>query len=323
MDKTYISKQDGLKLFHLWLLFLAGLQLVLSADGETTELDNNDEGSSLNCTIVGPDYVTVGVPSSFGCYCSCAECTYSMSADVPSAQGQDYMLAFVLRSWKPAVTVNCTVTDSNTQGTDTITKHLQVLAGPANVTISGPSLMTPSMKYTYSCHAYCRPSCTYAWRADKGPWVGGPGNVVSVSPKADDKFKILTCKATNTVSGLYVTASENIAVVAGPSEIQIKGPELIDIGQKYRFECTCECLPSCQYAMSMGSHTVRGKVVDITVDHPQKSVTVTCKAENTASKKTTSASRTIQVKGLNSSTRPEETSAVLLVAFIISAVFML
>ncbi|XP_051248497.1 uncharacterized protein LOC127358947 [Dicentrarchus labrax] len=329
MDNTYISKQNG---GHshlsrlLLLLFVAGLQTVLSTDGETPELDDDDiEDQKFNCTIFGPDYVTVGVPSSIECAANCPECTYSMSLDGQSAQGQGNVLAFTVNSWAEALTVTCTATDDETKLTATTTKKLQVLAGPANVSITGPELMNPAVSHTYSCHAYCRPSCTYAWKIDKGPWISGQGNVISVTPREMDNSKILICKATNSVSGLFVAATRNIAVISGPSEIQIKGADVIEMSKKYKFVCTAECLPSCRYVSSVDSQTVRGNVIEMTVDHPFKSVTLKCEAQNTASRKTATASKTIQITGSDRSlsTRPGETSAVLLLAFIVSAAFTL
>lgn len=86
------------------------------------------------------------------------------------------------------------------------------LAGPANVSISGPDLMNPTVSHTYSCHAYCRPTCHYTWRIDKGAWIGGQGNVISINPREEDNYKTLVCKATNSVSGMFVAATRNIAV---------------------------------------------------------------------------------------------------------------
>nr|XP_046234695.1 uncharacterized protein LOC124053509 isoform X3 [Scatophagus argus] len=215
MDNTYIPKQNGRhsKISKvLLLLFLAGLQPVLSADELTPELDNTaEEEWTLNSTIVGPDYVTVGVPSSVACYASCLACTYSMSLDRQVAQGQGNVLAFTVNSWVDTLTVTCSVTDDNAR-LSTTTKKIQVLAGPANVSITGPDLMNPMVSHTYSCHAHCWPSCTYAWRTDEGPWISGQGNVISITPQEMDNFKILICKATNSVSGLFVTANRNIAV---------------------------------------------------------------------------------------------------------------
>lgn len=85
-------------------------------------------------------------------------------------------------------------------------------AGPANVSVTGPNLMNPTVSHTYSCHANCRPSCTYAWRIDKGPWISGHGNVISITPREMDDSKVLICKATNSVSGLFAAATRDIAV---------------------------------------------------------------------------------------------------------------
>ncbi|XP_044042272.1 uncharacterized protein LOC122871337 isoform X2 [Siniperca chuatsi] len=327
MDNTEISKQNGGHsnfIGLLLLLFLAGLQPVLSTDGENPELDD-DEGQKITCIIVGPDYVTVGVPSSVECDSNCPECTYSMSLDGQSAQGQGNVLAFTVNSWVEALTVTCTATDDGAQLTATTTKQLQVLAGPANVSITGPDLMNPTVSHTYSCHAYCRPSCNYAWKTDKGPWISGQGNVISITPQEMAKSRLLICKATNSVSEMFVAATRNIDVIFGPSEVQIKGPNVVEIAGKYKFMCTAECLPSCRYVFSVDSQTVRGNVIEITVDHPLKSVTLKCEAQNTASRKTATIIKTVQITGSdpNLSTRPEETSGVLLLAFIISAAFTL
>ncbi|XP_068572867.1 protogenin A-like [Cebidichthys violaceus] len=329
MDNTAISKKYGgrsnLRRLLL-LLFLAGLQPVLSTDGEKPELDDdNENGEKINCTIVGPDYVTVGVPSSVECDTDCRACTFSMSLDGQSAQGQGNVLAFTVNSWVEALTVTCAVTSDGTGLTATTTKRLQVLAGPANVSITGPDLMHPSVSHTYSCHSYCRPSCTYAWKTDKGPWISGQGNVISITPQEMDSSKLLMCKATNSVSGLFVVATRYIAVISGPSKVQIIGPDGIEIAEKYKFVCTAECLPSCRYVSSMNGQTVRGNVIETMVDHPLKSVTLKCEAQNTASKRTATASKTVQIarSDRNLSARPEEASAVLLLAFIISAAWPL
>ncbi len=81
----------------------------------------------LDFTISGPDYVTVGVPSSVECTSSCFSCTYSMSLDGQSAQGQGNVLAFTVNNWIETLTVTCTLTDDTSQKTTTTTKQIQVL----------------------------------------------------------------------------------------------------------------------------------------------------------------------------------------------------
>ncbi|KAK5848797.1 hypothetical protein PBY51_008489 [Eleginops maclovinus] len=322
MDHTYTSKKNG---GHsdlcrlLLLLFLTGLQPVLSADGEP-EPDDGDNRGEISCAIVGPDYVTVGVPSSVECLANCPACTYSMTLDEQTAQGQGNVLAFTVSSWVDALTVTCTAAeDDQGRSATTSTKKLQVLDGPANVSITGPSLLHPSVSHTYSCHARCRPSCTYAWRIDEGPWISGQGNVLSITPLEIDNSKTLVCKATNSVSGLFVAATQNIEVTSGPSEIHIKGPDVISISEKQQFVCSAECQPSCRYVSSVNSQTVRGNMMEVTVDHPLKSVTLKCEAQNTASRRTATATKTVQISESfrSLSSRPEESS--LLLAFILSA----
>ncbi|XP_071358669.1 uncharacterized protein [Trachinotus anak] len=328
MESTYTSKQNG---GHsnlsrlLLLLILTGLQPALSSDGKQPELDDDDDNNGVKVSIVGPDYVTVGVPSSIECDAKCPTCTYSMSLDGQKAQGQGNVLAFTVTSWMEALTVTCTATQEDTGLTATTTKQLQVLAGPANISISGPDLMNPTVSHTYSCHAYCRPSCIYAWKTDNGPWISGQGNVISITPREMDNSKFVICKATNSVSGLFVAATRNITVTSGPAEVQIKGPDIIQIAEKYKFVCTADCQPSCRYVSSVDTQTLRGNVIEMTVDHPLKSVTLKCEAQNTVSRKTATAVRTIRMKGSdhNLSAHPEVTSAVLLLACIISAAFSL
>lgn len=187
------------------------------------------------------------MPSSVECDSDCRGCSFSLSLDGQSAHGQGSVLAFTVDRWVEALTVTCTVVSGDNRPNATTTKRLQVLgerrrlysllscrvsswttafwflvtrgfvsrtsAGPANVSIAGPDLMHPSVSHTYSCHAYCRPSCTYSWRMDEGPWLSGQGNVISITPQETDDSKLLLCKATSGVSGLFVFATRNIAVI--------------------------------------------------------------------------------------------------------------
>ncbi|XP_029017352.1 uncharacterized protein LOC114861858 [Betta splendens] len=199
------------------LLFLAGLQPLLSA-GEKPELYSHSH--KLQVFLLGPDYVTVSVPASVVCFGTCSKCTYQMSLEGGDAKGRENVLDFRLDRWAENVTATCTATDDITAANATATKRFQVLVGPANVSITGPDVTNASNSYTYTCHAHCRPSCTYAWRTDNGAWIGGYGNVVSVTPKKTTDHVALTCKATNNVSGMFVSATEKVTVArlnSGPS----------------------------------------------------------------------------------------------------------
>lgn len=83
--------------------------------------------SGVKVSILGPDYVTVGVPASVECDGNCLACTYSLSLDGQSARGQGNVLAFTVNSWVEALTVTCTATNDKTNATATTAKQLQVL----------------------------------------------------------------------------------------------------------------------------------------------------------------------------------------------------
>ncbi|XP_033845565.1 uncharacterized protein LOC117391771 isoform X2 [Periophthalmus magnuspinnatus] len=199
MDNNFILGHNGLHKTYGLLLLLIGFQQVLLTSGE-----------GLTPTIIAPDFVTVGVPSSVECVANCVSCTYSLSLDGQTAPAQDKSVAFTVNYYTENLTVACSVTEGKQIAT--ATKKIQVLVGPVNVSISGSDLLNPSVSQTFSCHALCRPSCVYSWRFGSGPQVSGQGNVFSVTPSEMDRSTVLICKATNTVSGLFVYATQQITV---------------------------------------------------------------------------------------------------------------
>ncbi|KAK2858800.1 hypothetical protein Q5P01_003420 [Channa striata] len=307
----------------LLLLFLAGFQPGPSSAEEHPE----QHADGLNATILGPDYVTVGVPSSAECYSSCSNCTFSMSVDGQSVKGHGNVVAFTVVRWMDVLTITCTVTANNPALNVTATKQVQVLAGPANIFITGPDFINSTMSYNYSCHADCQPLCTYTWKTLHSPWIPGEGNMISITPHEIISPELLICKATNSVSRLFVTATKEITIASGPSEVRIDGPDLIEIGKNYKFVCTADCRPTCVYVLSVGDKIVGGDVIEMTVDELLKSVTLKCAAQNPASGKLATAVKSVEIteretkKGSerNLSARTEKASAVLLLAFITSA----
>lgn len=310
MDYHFISNKWHQTKYGL--LLLLGFQQIIITRGDQSKTD------SLKPVIQGPDFVTVGVPSSVSCEADCQSCTYSMSLDGQSAQGQDNALAFTVNKYTEDLTVACSVT--NEQGQKAMTsKKLQVLVGPVNVSISGPDLLNPSVSHTYSCHAHCRPSCSYSWKLGSGPWIKGQGNVLSVTPTEMDSSKILVCKATNTVSEMFVAATHVISVTVGPADMKIAGPEVLEVGVKATFVCSAACWPSCRFVSSVDSQSVRGNELELTVDHRLKSVTIKCDAQNTASRKSATTTKTVLMKDADRSAfihlRANSTVLLLLVIF--------
>ncbi|XP_072309613.1 uncharacterized protein [Eucyclogobius newberryi] len=270
-----------------------GFPQVLPTSGEQLGKQLSLHHYVLKPTITAPDFVTVGVPSSAACASDCPSCTYSMSLEGQAAQGQGNTLLFTPNDTD--LTVVCSVT----KGTQvaTISKKLQVLVGPVNVSISGSGLLNPSVSHTFSCHAHCVPSCEYSWRRGSGPWMRGQGNVIAVTPTEMDRTDMLVCKATNKVSGLFVAATKELAVNVGPLGMKIAGPDVIEMGEKAVFECSAVCRPSCRFVSSVDTQSIRGNVVELIVDRPLKSVTVKCEAQNTASRKSATTSKTVHLKG--------------------------
>lgn len=294
------------------LLLVMGFQQILITRGDQPETD------SLEPVIQGPDFVTVGVPSSVWCEADCRSCTYSMSLDGQRSQGQDNALAFTVKEYTEDLTVACSVTNEQGQNAMT-TKKIQVLVGPVNVSISGPDLLNPSVSHTYSCHAHCRPSCSYSWKLGSGPWVRGQGNVLSLTPTEMDSSKTLVCKASNTVSGMFVAATHVISVMVGPADMKIAGPDVLEVGVKATFVCSAECRPSCRFVSSVDSQSVRGNQLELTVDQRLKSVTVKCDAQNTASRKLATTTKTVLIKDADHNAfihlKPTSTVLLLLVIF--------
>ncbi|KAJ3612102.1 hypothetical protein NHX12_020379 [Muraenolepis orangiensis] len=274
----------------------------------------------LTVNITGPRYVTVGVPVSFECAANCtsAPCKFTMHEGTQASPGN--ALAFTLHQWKESLTVTCSATDRHTGVSETATKILQVLAGPANVSISGP-MPSPTASHIFSCHADCRPLCKYTWRIDDGPWVSDHGNVTDVIPQATNRT--LVCKATNTVSGLFAATTRDIPATSGPSEVQIIGPDTMELATRTVFVCLADCLPSCRYTWTVGEHTLRGSKIDIMVDRPLKSVALKCEAQNTVIVKSSTVTKTIWIVDHSMATRPEKRLALLLCACVVSAAILI
>ncbi|CAL8278602.1 unnamed protein product [Gadus morhua 'NCC'] len=306
MGGTTDSNPTGQARTVRWILLLWCLTAVRLATGTEDGMTETNK-DSLDVQILGPGYVTVGVPSSFECEANCNSkpCQYSMSIDKQASAGQGNVLALTLIQWVEALSLTCTAKDEQTTATKTVTKKLQVLAGPSNVSISGPDLMTPLASHGYTCHSYCRPSCEYTWRVDDGPWVAGQGNVIGVIPQHLDTAKTLMCRATNTVSGLFAAKIQDIAVSSGPSDVHIQGPSSMQLAVRTRFVCLADCMPACRYIWTLGDHTVRGSAIDVTVVQPRKTVSLKCEAQNTVTRKSDTVLLTVFLGDHSLATRAE------------------
>ncbi|KAM9402481.1 cell adhesion molecule CEACAM5-like isoform 1-T1 [Salvelinus alpinus] len=263
------------------LLNLLLLLVYLAGSALTTDGGSGSTNGPLELTIVGPDFVKVGVPRSFDCAAQCSpSCSYRMSIDGQIWQGNE--LLFTAHQWEESLNLTCTARNDDSGRSSTVTKILQVLAGPTNVSITGPALMTPGAPQSFQCNADCRPSCNYTWKI-KGRWLRGQGNEITVTPEELATSATLNCKAINSVSGFYAMATRTIPVTSGPSEVHIIGPDSVAVGFKSMFQCTSKCIPACDYWWTVDGHTVYGNEMEMMVEHHVKSEKIKCYAQNTVS----------------------------------------
>ncbi|XP_024232916.1 uncharacterized protein LOC112216973 isoform X1 [Oncorhynchus tshawytscha] len=305
--------KDTHTLLNLLLLFV-----YLAGSAVTTDGGKDSPNGPLELTILGPDFVTVGVPCSFDCAAQCSpSCSYRMSIDGQIGQGNEVF--FTARQWEESLNLTCTARNDDSGRSSTVTKILQVLAGPSNVLITSPDLMTPGAPQNFKCNADCRPSCNYTWGI-KGRWLGGQGNEITVTPEELATSVTLNCKAINSVSGLYAMATRTIPVTSGPSEVHVIGQDSVAVGFKSKFRCTAKCIPACDYWWIVDGHTVYGSEMEMTVERHVKSEKIKCYAQNTVSMNFDLATKTVRVgdDGKSMATQAKQTIDLLLFAFTLS-----
>ncbi|XP_055761508.1 uncharacterized protein LOC129838509 isoform X1 [Salvelinus fontinalis] len=321
--------KDTHTLLNLLLLFV-----YLAGSAETTDGGKESPNGPLELTILGPDFVTVGVPCSFDCSAQCSpSCSYRMSIDGQIGQGNEVF--FTTRQWEESLNLTCTARNDDSGRSSTVTKILQVLgawvvccfyntsieikAGPSNVSITGPDLMTPGAPQSFKCNADCRPSCNYIWGI-KGRWLRGQGNDITVTPEELATSVTLNCKAINSVSRLYAMATRTIPVTSGPSEVHVIGQDSVAVGFKSMFQCTAKCIPACDYWWTVDGHTVYGNEMEMTVERHVKSEKIKCYAQNTVSKNFDLVTKTVRVEddGKSMATQAKQTIDLLLFAFTLS-----
>lgn len=276
----------------LLLTFLAGW--VATRDGEFTDPAKSKPYGPLELTILGPDFVTVGVPCSYECFALCSpSCSYTLTMSGEGGPGNQ--LAFTMLQWVSSMTLNCTAHNNETKETSVIAKTVLVLEGPTNVSISGPELVVPGSKHNFLCHAACRPSCTYTWKFGSR-WVGGHGNEITITAQKQSEVKTLICKAKNRVSGLYAMATRSINVADGPSDVHIEGPDVLTAGTEYTYLCSVKCLPGCVILWTVDGQMVEGSKLSFTAEERMKSANVVCEAQNIVSGEVASNTKTVSVK---------------------------
>ncbi|CAI5635643.1 unnamed protein product [Oreochromis niloticus] len=284
-----------------------------------------------NVQIRGPGFLTTGVASNFTCSAECyPSCNYTWRVDfdgVTFSTIEGNPVSIVPPPSTLSGSLTCKAKNSLSHLYISTTLPLQVAYGPASVVMNGVDVVTLGILYSFQCSASCYPACQFTWT-----W----GNVTSQGPELSLQLtqlqanQNLTCTAVNPVTKTAATAQKMLQTAAGPSNVQIRGPGFLTTGVASNFTCSAECYPSCNYTWRVDFDgvtfsTVEGNPVSIVPPPSTLSGSLTCKAKNSLSHLYISTTLPLQVASANRSlaTRPEETSAVLLLAFIIPASFTL
>jgi hypothetical protein len=82
------------------------------------------------------------------------------------------------------------------------------LAGPSNIKITGPDILSSGVTSNFSCSADCYPSCSYTWTISseaQSTVTTKYGQTISVTPDPWEIAEELICEAQDTVSLLYIS----------------------------------------------------------------------------------------------------------------------
>ncbi|XP_076862561.1 uncharacterized protein LOC143514808 [Brachyhypopomus gauderio] len=223
MDYTHVLLCVLLHL-HLTGMTVCGVAVEEKDFLMITKPDYMTSFGPLGLSISGPDAVTVGVPCSFVCLALCSpECSYTVGVDEHIRDGIE--VAFTLKRWVSSKTVTCTGRNNVTGRSSTVRKTLRILEGPVNVSITKQTF-TSGHSQRFLCSATCKPSCNYTWMIN-GDVIAGYGDEVVISPIVEDIVGVLICKATNSMSGLFITATQKINVLGRHNKSMSERPELL------------------------------------------------------------------------------------------------
>uniref|UniRef100_W5MAM9 Ig-like domain-containing protein n=1 Tax=Lepisosteus oculatus TaxID=7918 RepID=W5MAM9_LEPOC len=115
--------------------------------------------------------------------------------------------------------------------------QLRVIYGPQWLTVAGPHLLAAGGNYTFACSADCFPPCLYAWELGGSPI--GQGRTLTLRQVTHRDRGLLTCRASNTASGLTARASEAIAVMEPITVVAVRPAGQLPI-QDQAFNLSCE-----------------------------------------------------------------------------------
>ncbi|XP_063073529.1 carcinoembryonic antigen-related cell adhesion molecule 5-like [Engraulis encrasicolus] len=172
--------------------------------------------------------------------------------------------------------------------------ELNVLYGPLNPQMMlmpaekllpyQTAFLLPGHSATFSCSAECNPPCRYAWLFNGNP----VSNVTtfSIQSVSEADVGVLACAPYNTKTYNRTYVMITVEMADGPKEVTISGPKSVQVGQASTFECSAVCSPGpCDYSWLAYGRTIHGSKMELTISHYVATETITCIAQNTATKK--------------------------------------
>ncbi|KAG5276925.1 hypothetical protein AALO_G00111440 [Alosa alosa] len=282
----------------------------------------------IHVEIKGMDVVSVGVPSTFDCSAECSPaCTYTWNVNGETVHRYSQIDVVLHEGSTPWTTLplSCEVRNPATGKTVTVSKTVPVAEGPLNVSIAAHKTLVNGDEYTFVCSvASCHPSCIYSWFIGDQTWANITNELQYTAPS--NTKTTVTCKAQNTLSGIYVestvtfsltggTASQelermNTNTPYGPQFLKIIGEDVLTIGLPYSFVCAAECYPPCTYTWNVNGKIIPGSVIDFTFSGQSLPEVLNCVAKNPASGKTASVNRTVQASDIKEGTTSVEITGV-------------
>ncbi|XP_047431461.1 carcinoembryonic antigen-related cell adhesion molecule 5-like [Mugil cephalus] len=258
---TMVHHSAGL--LPLLLICLAGFS---ASETEQGGIRADTPYGPFALVIDGVSVVTVGIPYGFNCFAECdPSCRFTWTRGNVTSEGSQ--LSLTLLHVEPTQTLTCTAVNPATGRSASAEKTLQVAAGPENIQISGPPMLTYGAASDFTCSADCYPSCTYSWTVilEEEVFSTAQGKTISVSPPASGIVsETLICEAQNAVSQLFISTVLNLWV-ASLSDVSIAGDSTVTLGQKYIFTCSALCVPPCIFTWKYMGRTFKGQQIQLPI----------------------------------------------------------
>ncbi|XP_035802261.1 hemicentin-1-like [Amphiprion ocellaris] len=258
-----------------------------------------------NIQIVGPTFLTAGVRSNFSCSAHCfPSCSYSwtgVSIEGEFSSEQGSTISITPTNTTTFENLTCKAQDTVSQQYILRSLALLVAIGPTKMEMVKPNnalvaevlYILPGSTTELQCLADCFPTCSITWFYNNTLLATNAS--ILFTPDTSQYKAALTCVASNPLSKENKTAETTVVVSDGPKDVVISGPNSLEIGVTSSFKCSAECTPSCSFTWTLYGNNVKGDVIDITVNRHISSESISCRAENTVTKRTATVNETLSV----------------------------